>query len=131
MQLPSLIKAVLWFVGTMAGFAGMAISARELQTTMSTFEILFFRSLIGAFAMANPTGFHRADGQGYRFVTDWLIRLDALNPQTTARLAGVFESWRRYTSDRQVMMKEQMKRIAAVETLSRNTREIIERILAG
>ena len=31
----------------MAGFAGMAISARELHTTMSTFEILFFRSLIG------------------------------------------------------------------------------------
>lgn len=51
MQLPSLFKAVLWFVGTMAGFAGMAISARELQTTMSTFEILFFRSLIGVLAV--------------------------------------------------------------------------------
>ena len=47
MPLPPLAKAVLWFCGTMAGFAAMAISARQLQTTMSTFEILFFRSLIG------------------------------------------------------------------------------------
>lgn len=45
--MPPLFQAVLWFCGTMAGFAGMAISARELHTTMSTFEILFFRSLIG------------------------------------------------------------------------------------
>ncbi len=47
LRLPPLLAAVLWFCGTMAGFAGMAISARELQTGMSTFEILFFRSLIG------------------------------------------------------------------------------------
>ena len=45
--LPPLFQAVLWFCGTMAGFAGMAIAARGLHTTMSTFEILFFRSLIG------------------------------------------------------------------------------------
>jgi len=51
MRLPPLIQAVLWFCGTMAGFAAMAISARQLQTTMSTFEILFFRSLIGVLAV--------------------------------------------------------------------------------
>ncbi|PPR12015.1 MAG: Riboflavin transporter [Alphaproteobacteria bacterium MarineAlpha11_Bin1] len=49
--MPPLFQAVLWFCGTMAGFAGMAISARELHTTMSTFEILFFRSLIGVIAV--------------------------------------------------------------------------------
>ncbi len=46
-RLPPLPRAVLWFCGTMTGFCAMAVSARELQTTMSTFEILFFRSLIG------------------------------------------------------------------------------------
>lgn len=51
MALPPLFQAVLWFCGTMAGFAAMAISARQLQTTMSTFEILFFRSLIGILAV--------------------------------------------------------------------------------
>ncbi|MEX2453411.1 MAG: DMT family transporter [Rhodospirillaceae bacterium] len=45
--LPPLFQAVLWFCGTMAGFAGMVIAARGLHSSMSTFEILFFRSLIG------------------------------------------------------------------------------------
>ena len=88
-----------------------------------------FRSLIGAFGMANPTGFHRADGAGYRFFTDWLIRLDKLNPQTTARLAGVFETWRRYVPDLQDRMKSEMERMAALPDLSKNTREIVERML--
>ncbi|MEL6218468.1 MAG: aminopeptidase N [Pseudomonadota bacterium] len=90
-----------------------------------------FRSLIGAFAMGNPVRFHAADGAGYRFVTDWLLKLDPLNPQTTARLAGCFESWRRYTPDRQALMTGELKRMAAVETLSKNTREIVERILGA
>jgi len=33
--------------GTLASFSGMAIAARELSADMSTFEILFFRSLVG------------------------------------------------------------------------------------
>lgn len=45
--LSPLFQAILWFVGTMAGFAGMVIAARGLHTEMSTFEILFFRSFIG------------------------------------------------------------------------------------
>ena len=90
-----------------------------------------FRSLIGAFAMGNPTGFHRADGAGYRFVTDWLLRLDRANPQTAARLAGCFESWRRYTPDRRALMTGELKRMAGTEGLSRNTREMVERMLGG
>ena len=46
--LPPILRAVLWFCGTMLGFAGMAVSARELYAAdISAFEILFFRSLIG------------------------------------------------------------------------------------
>ncbi len=88
-----------------------------------------FRSLVGVFATANPRGFHRADGAGYRFVADWLLRLDPVNPQTTARLAGCFESWRRYTEDRQTLMRAELARLAATESLSKNTREIVERLL--
>ena len=89
-----------------------------------------FRSLIGVFAMANPVAFHAPDGSGYAFVTDWLLKLDALNPQTTARLAGVFETWKRYTADRQSLMQAQMQRMADTGDLSKNTREIVERMLA-
>ena len=88
-----------------------------------------FRSLIATFAMANPVNFHAADGSGYRFVADWLMRLDPVNPQTTARVAGCFETWKRYEPKRQALMKAELSRIAAAESLSKNTREIVERIL--
>ncbi len=88
-----------------------------------------FRSVVGAFAMGNPTGFHSADGAGYRFVADWLLTLDPVNPQTAARLTSAFESWRRYTEGRQRLMRAELERMAAVETLSKNTREMVERIL--
>ncbi|MEO0828941.1 MAG: aminopeptidase N, partial [Pseudomonadota bacterium] len=54
-----------------------------------------FRSLVGAFT-TNAAGFHAATGAGYALVVDWLIRLDDLNPQTTARMTTAFETWRRY-----------------------------------
>ncbi len=47
LSLPPTVRAVLWFCGTMAGFAGMAIAARDLWHSMSVFEILAFRSFIG------------------------------------------------------------------------------------
>jgi len=47
LSLPPTFRAVLWFCGTMAGFAGMAIAARDLWHSMSVFEILAFRSFIG------------------------------------------------------------------------------------
>ncbi|HEU0222612.1 MAG TPA: aminopeptidase N [Paracoccaceae bacterium] len=89
-----------------------------------------FRALIGAFA-GNATPFHRADGAGYRFVADWLLRLDPVNPQTAARLAGVFETWPRYEARRQRPIRQALERMAAEPTLSKNTREIVERILAA
>ena len=90
-----------------------------------------FRSLIGVFAMANSVAFHAPDGSGYAFVTDWLLKLDGHNPQTTARLTGVFETWNRYTEDRQALMQAQMQRMADSADLSKNTREIVERMLGN
>ncbi|MGF1553650.1 MAG: aminopeptidase N [Paracoccaceae bacterium] len=90
-----------------------------------------FRAVVASFAMANPVGFHARDGEGYRFVTDWILRLDRLNPQTAARVAGAFERWRRYDEGRQHLVRTEMERLAATETLSKNTREIVERMLRG
>ncbi|NQV84787.1 MAG: DMT family transporter [Rhodospirillales bacterium] len=41
------LKAALWMSGTLASLILMALGGRELSGDMSTFEILFFRSLIG------------------------------------------------------------------------------------
>ncbi len=37
-------------------------------------------ALIGAFALRNPRAFHCADGAGYRFVADAILRLDGITP---------------------------------------------------
>ena len=87
------------------------------------------RSLIGAFAMANATNFHRKDGEGYRFLADQIIELDRLNPQIAARLMGIFGRWRRYDGDRQELMKGEIERVLATPDLSRNSQEVATKSL--
>ncbi|MGH1368778.1 MAG: aminopeptidase N [Maritimibacter sp.] len=87
-----------------------------------------FRATLGAFA-GNAAGFHRADGAGYALMADWLIKLDPINPQITARMTGAFETWRRYDGDRQGMMRDHLKRIRATTGLSSDTAEMVDRIL--
>ena len=62
-------------------------------------------------------------------LADWLIKLDPLNPQTTARMCSAFQTWRRYDADRQGMIREELERIAALPGLSRDTSEMVGRIL--
>jgi aminopeptidase N len=90
-----------------------------------------FRSVIGGFAMGSPSRFHAADGAGYAFFTDWLLKLDGRNPQIAARLAGAFETWRRYDEGRRTLMRAQLDRIAATEGLSKDLRDIVTRLTAG
>ncbi|MFX0545732.1 aminopeptidase N [Roseovarius sp. S1116L3] len=87
-----------------------------------------FRATLGALA-GSPAGFHHASGKGYKLLADWLIQLDPLNPQTTARMCSAFETWRRYDADRQALIEAQLKRIAARPGLSRDTAEMVGRIL--
>ncbi len=89
-----------------------------------------FRAVIGALAM-NHAGFHIGDGSGYRLVADALIRLDGINPQTTARMSTAFQAWRRYDADRQALIRTELERIAAQPSLSRDTSEMISRILSA
>ena len=87
-----------------------------------------FRATLGALTM-NHAGFHAADGRGYALLADWLIRLDPLNPQTTARMCSAFQTWRRYDPDRQALIQAQLERMAATPDLSRDTTEMVSRIL--
>ena len=86
-----------------------------------------FRSVLGAFA-AHHAGFHHASGAGYRLLADWLIKLDPLNPQTTARMCSAFQTWKRYDADRQALIKTELDRILAQPDLSRDTTEMLTRI---
>lgn len=90
-----------------------------------------FRSLIGAFAAGNPARFHARDGAAYRFFADWVIRMDGVNPQTAARTAGAFETWRRYDGERQALIRTELERIAGHDGLSRDTSEMVSRMLGA
>ena len=86
-----------------------------------------FRATLGALTM-NSAGFHHVSGRGYALLTDWLIRLDPLNPQTAARMCSAFEAWKRYDTDRQDKMIEQLDRILGTPGLSRDTTEMVARM---
>ena len=83
------------------------------------------RSVIGAFSMGNFSGFHEISGNGYRFLADSVIEYDRSNPMVAARLAGGFNRWRKFDSLRQQLIQSEMERIAGVEELSSDVREII------
>jgi aminopeptidase N len=73
-------------------------------------------------------GFHAKDGSGYTLLADWLIKLDPVNPQTTARMCSAFQTWRRYDAIRQTLIGTQLERIGNTPNLSRDTAEMISRI---
>jgi aminopeptidase N len=87
-----------------------------------------FRAVMGALA-GSHAGFHHASGAGYSLLADNLIALDSLNPQTTARMCTAFQTWKRYDADRQGLIRTQLHRIKSVDGLSRDTNEMVSRIL--
>jgi aminopeptidase N len=121
-----------WF-GMQVSFAkpSLAAATAEKLTQHDDFDMTNpnrFRAVFGALA-GNTAGFHHASGEGYKLLADWLIILDAKNPQTTARMSTAFETWRRYDADRQGMIKEALARIKATPNLSGDTTEMVDRIL--
>ena len=76
-------------------------------------------------------GFHHASGDAYALLADWLIKLDPLNPQTTARMCSAFQTWKRYDAGRQAKIATQLDRILATPDLSRDTTEMLTRIRGG
>lgn len=77
----------------------------------------------------NTAGFHNPTGAAYNLLADWLIALDPMNPQTTARMTVPFQTWRRFDTERQALMQAALERIAATNDLSPDTTEMVGRIL--
>ena len=87
-------------------------------------------ALVGAFALRNPRAFHRADGDGHRFVADAVLRVDALTPQVSARVATAFAGWRRYRAGLRASMQAELRRMAAAPSISPDLADILSRCLA-
>ncbi|MEM8749435.1 MAG: aminopeptidase N [Pseudomonadota bacterium] len=88
------------------------------------------RSLLAPFASNNPTAFHQEDGAGYAMFAEQILALDDINPQIAARLLTLMNNWKVFDSKRRAAAKTHLKRIAEYPTLSRDTKEIVEKFLS-
>jgi len=86
-------------------------------------------ALIGAFARHNPVRFHSAKGEGYLFLTDIVLELNALNPQIAARMVTPLTDWKRYDIHRQGLMQRSLEMILKTKSLSRDVHELVSKSL--
>ncbi|MES2237851.1 MAG: aminopeptidase N [Pseudomonadota bacterium] len=86
-------------------------------------------ALVRSFCAANPRHFHAADGSGYRLVADFIIELQALNPQVASRIARSFDRWRQFDAVRQGHARHALERIAACEDLAKDVAEVVANAL--
>ena len=86
------------------------------------------RALIGAFS-GNQLRFHAADGSGYALVGETIRALDKINAQIAARMAGAFETWRRFDAKRQALIRHELEIIAKTPGLSSNLFEVAGKVI--
>lgn len=87
------------------------------------------RSLVGAFAAANPAAFHAQDGSGYQFLVEMLTDLNTRNPQIAARLIEPLIRLKRYDAHRQALMRQALEQLKGLDKLSGDLFEKIEKAL--
>ncbi|HEY9035411.1 MAG TPA: aminopeptidase N [Pseudomonadales bacterium] len=83
------------------------------------------RAVIGAFCAANAWGFHAADGSGYQFLAEQVVRLNAINPQVASRLLTPLTRWKKYTPAVAERMMAALRAIQASGQLSRDVEEVV------
>jgi aminopeptidase N len=86
------------------------------------------RSLVASYC-SNPAAFHRADAAGYVFWRERVLELDGFNPQVAARLARAMDRWRKLVEPYRSAAHEALRRVASVDTLSADVREVIDSAL--
>ncbi len=87
------------------------------------------RALVGNFAAANHKWFHRNDGAGYKILTETVLKLNAINPSTAARLLTPLRQWRKYDAERKLLMENELKRILSEKDISNDVYEIVSKSL--
>ncbi|GMH38910.1 hypothetical protein BSKO_06808 [Bryopsis sp. KO-2023] len=86
-------------------------------------------TLLGGFA-GSAINFHNIDGSGYKWMSDRILKIDAINPGCASRLCNaVMSKWRQFDTVRQDLMKKELQKMLAEEKLSENTFEIVSKSL--
>ncbi|SFM90563.1 aminopeptidase N [Izhakiella capsodis] len=123
-----------WFVlQATSPAAGVLGQVRALMThrSFSLSNPNRIRSLIGAFASANPAAFHARDGSGYQFLVEILTDLNSRNPQVAARMIEPLIRLKRYDRERQGLMRQALEQLQGLDKLSGDLYEKISRALSA
>ena len=88
------------------------------------------RSLIGGF-IDNTSQFHKIDGSGYKFLTSIIVKIDSINPQVASRLIDPLLSFKKYKSERGVIMKACLNEIIKLDSLSKDLFEKVQNALGA
>lgn len=81
------------------------------------------RALIGAFAFHNAKYFHQADGQGYQFLSEQIVKLNSINPQVASRILTPLIQFKAFSSAHQQLMKAQLQGLNTMTNISRDLQE--------
>ena len=65
----------------------------------------------------------------FLFITNKIIELDSLNPKIASGLVNSFSHWKKFTKHLNIMQKEKLNLIFAIENLSSDVYEIVKNIL--
>ena len=65
--------------------------------------------------------------EGYRFIADQVLALDAINPSVASRVAQALTRWKRMVPPLDRAMKAELERIAAAPRLSRDLLDLVSR----
>ena len=87
------------------------------------------RALIAGLCNGNAINFHANAGEGYRFLADQIILLNTQNPQIASRLLTPLTKWKKYSPERQALMKTELERIIAEPNLSKDVFEVVSKSL--
>jgi aminopeptidase N len=123
-----------WFTLQANTYRGNMLSHLDIICAHSQYSITNpnkVRSVMGSFAFYNTEGFHAVDGSGYKYVADFLIKLDTINPQVASRIVTCLISWKKYDQVRQVQMKEQLSRLLTNKDISKDLFEKVSKSLVN
>lgn len=75
----------------------------------------------------SAVNFHAADGSGYEFLADMVLKVDSVNHQVAARIASAFTTYAQVDQGRQALIQGQLRRILEHSGLSENVQEIVSK----
>ena len=89
----------------------------------------FVRAIFSSFQVNNIELFHAKDGSGYKFVTDQIIIIDKINPQTAARIITPMTNISKFNDISKNRIKRYLKKIINSNP-SNDVFEVVSKVLS-